>query len=331
MKKNYTNLVIAAVFIFCGIAQSKSQTIRLDPKIGGSSGSALVTDASTFQISASGVVSYVDSPEDWTMTSQTITQTGALGKNFIFKWGGMASVNTTEGNDYGKMLSPGGIHRNSAGELGIAQGAYTGIERGEGIYFGLDLSNLGADVAVQITKIKLPYITTANEAAVIVSLLDPSKRINIGTTTANEIDVSSLRLYVAGGNANNAIVSVFNNSPSTVASDWRIDWIELKIVPLSTLPVSYAQNILLDPTTTANGGSAGSTLYTDESTFHINASGGVSYYNSNGAEDWDLTAETITQPGALGKTFKLNWGAMATVNTAEGSNYGKMLDRKSVV
>ncbi|TZF83182.1 T9SS type A sorting domain-containing protein [Pedobacter sp. BS3] len=246
MKKNYTpKLIVAIAFLFSGIAQSNAQTITLTPSATGSEADALYTDASTLQVNASGVVSYYNSSgsDDWTVSAETITQTGALNKTFTINWGGMATVNTTEGSNYGKMLTAGGIDRDGSGLLGI-RGTTNGIDNNEGYYFGFDLSNLGADVAVQITKISVAQLAASGETGIVVSLLDPAQRINFGNSTltggAGTLDVSSLHLYVAGGSANSAIVSVFNNTPAELASNWRITKLELKVVALSSLPVGLA-------------------------------------------------------------------------------------------
>ena len=256
MKKNNTHwnqkLAIASAFFLSGITFSYGQTITLTPTSTGSESNTTYTDASVLQINASGGVSYYNSNsvDDWAVSGETITQAGALNKLFSINWGGMATVNTTEGSDYGTPLVQGGIDRASTGELGIrgingdvSITTSNGIDNNEGYYFGLDLAsngNLGSDVAIQITKISVIQLAEDGETGIIVSLLDPTQRINFGKSTfggsVGTIDVSPLHLYVAGGSTNNAIVSVFNNSP--IPSNWRISKIELKVVPLSSLPVN---------------------------------------------------------------------------------------------
>ena len=70
------------------------------------------------------------------------------------------------------------------------------------------------------------------------------------------------------------------------------------------------------------GGTEGTTVFTDSSILSINAFGGVTYNNSNSSDDWSVTASTVTQSGALNKTFSVTIGGMSTVNTKEGKNYG---------
>ncbi|TZF83295.1 T9SS type A sorting domain-containing protein [Pedobacter sp. BS3] len=226
------------LLICTGYAQN---TITLTPLPGGSEGDSWYTDASVLQIDASGNTSYYNSnsSDDWSVAASTVTPTGALNKTFAITFGGMASVNTTEGNDFGKMLSPAGIDRAAGGQLGIRGGGGNGIDPGEGFYFGLDLTNLNSTAAIQITKIGVTDLNAANETGMIVSRLNPSKRIIFGnsgipgidyalTSGAGIIDVSSFNLYVTGGEVNDAIVSVFGNS--TIPSGFRITQVELKVL-----------------------------------------------------------------------------------------------------
>lgn len=73
------------------------------------------------------------------------------------------------------------------------------------------------------------------------------------------------------------------------------------------------------------GGTEGTTVFTDSSILSINASGVVSYSNSSATDDWGVTASTVTQTGALGKTFAVNIGGFTNVNSAEGRNYGQKI------
>jgi Heparinase II/III-like protein len=86
----------------------------------------------------------------------------------------------------------------------------------------------------------------------------------------------------------------------------------------------YAQNNIIT-LTALPGGSEGSGLFSDTSTLSVSAAGVVSYSNSTAADDWSVTASTITQSGALSKTFGVTIGGMATVNTTTGGTYGQKL------
>ena len=239
MKKNiFAAIVFYLLFAYAGHAQN---TITLTPTVAGTEGDAVFADVSTIAISSTGVVSYYNSgpSDDWSITSTNVTQSGAKGKTFGITWGGMSSVITAAGDDYGKVNAAGGIDRSSLGQLGIRGGANAGIDPNEGYFFGLNLSNLLTTAGVQITKISVAYLNASNETGIIVNRANTSKRIVFGnagapginftlTNGAGDIDVSSLGLYAVGGSTNSDIVSIFNNS--TVESDWRITKIELKVL-----------------------------------------------------------------------------------------------------
>ena len=95
------------------------------------------------------------------------------------------------------------------------------------------------------------------------------------------------------------------------------------VFTLMTIAVSAQNNII-----TLNalpGGSEGDALFSDSSTLSVSAAGVVSYNNSSATDDWGVTASTITQSGALSKTFNVTIGGMATVNTTVGGSYGQKL------
>ncbi|UGU15947.1 T9SS type A sorting domain-containing protein [Sinomicrobium kalidii] len=240
MKKN--DVLIPAIFfsLLAGVGYAQKNTITLDPLPGGSEGNSRYTDASTLQIDASGTVTYYNSNsyDDWDVTATEVTQSGALDKTFDITFGGMGSVNTTEGNNYGAMTSPGGIDRASSGILGVRGGIGNGIDSGEGFYFGLDLTNLKPTAAVQITSISVAHLSATDETGVIVSRLNPLKRFTFGNPGtpgvdyelsggSGDIDVSSFNLYLSGGEVNEAMVSLF--SDPEIPSGFRITQVELKV------------------------------------------------------------------------------------------------------
>jgi Secretion system C-terminal sorting domain/Heparinase II/III-like protein len=71
------------------------------------------------------------------------------------------------------------------------------------------------------------------------------------------------------------------------------------------------------------GGSKGPTVFSDTSTFTVSAAGAVSVANSSAANDWGITAGTVTQSGALNKTFGVVLNGMSGVNRIDGKDYGK--------
>ena len=242
MKKKYVShilIIVISLLSFSNYAQSNIVTLKALP--GGTEGNSTFTDTSTLSISTSGVVSYSNSNsfDDWGVTASTVTQSGALNKTFALTIGGMSTVNTTEGKNYGQKLTDGGIDRASDGALGIRSGLGGGIEINEGLHFGLDLTNLSSTASIQITKIYVTMAAGVNESGVVVSRINPSQRIvfgNSGTSgvsfpvndTETAIDVSSFSLFVSGGANNTNLVAVFNNSPT--ANNFRITKIELKVV-----------------------------------------------------------------------------------------------------
>lgn len=233
---------LTAVFTFILCYSSFGQnTITLNPLGTGSEGNTRYTDESEIQIDASGVASYFNSTQydDWTVSGTTVSHPGALNKTFKITFGTMATVSTVEGNDFGKMLTAGGIDRANNGAVGVRGGVGNGIDFGEGVYFGLDLTNISANAAIQITKISVSDLNAVNETGMLVSRLNPSKRIIFGkagspnityelASGAGVIDVSSLNLYVTGGQVNDEIVSIFNNYDS--GSGFRVTDVELKVL-----------------------------------------------------------------------------------------------------
>ena len=228
-------------FLVTIVGYTQSETITLNALPGGTEGTTVFTDSSTLSINASGVVSYNNSNsfDDWGVSASTITASGALNKTFGVLIGGMASVDQTEGNNYGKKILDGGIDRASDGALGIRGGAGNGVDVNEGLYFGLDLTNISSSASLQITKIYVTLAGSVNESAVIVSRLNPSERIIFGNSTTSgvnypigntesAIDVSSLNIFLQGGATNNDLVAIFNNSPAV--NNIRITRIELKVL-----------------------------------------------------------------------------------------------------
>ncbi|QBN17867.1 T9SS type A sorting domain-containing protein [Flavobacterium nackdongense] len=71
------------------------------------------------------------------------------------------------------------------------------------------------------------------------------------------------------------------------------------------------------------GGTEGSTVFTDTATLTISAAGTVSYSASTSADDWSITAGTVTQSGALNKIFSVVLNGFSSVERTEGKDYGK--------
>jgi hypothetical protein len=233
--------LILISFLVTIASYSQNNTITLNALPAGTEGTTTFTDSSVFSINTLGVVSYNNSNtfDDWGVSATTITASGALNKTFDVLIGGMASVDQTEGNNYGKKILDGGIDRAADGALGIRGGAGNGIDVNEGIYFGLDLANISSSASFQITKIYVTLAGSANESGVIASRLNPSQRIIFGNSTTpgvnypignteSAIDISALNIYLQGGATNSDLVAIFNNSPAV--NNIRITKIELKVL-----------------------------------------------------------------------------------------------------
>ena len=228
------------VFFFVSNIGAQQNVILLTSLPGGSEGDSFYNDTSVIKINSSGVVSYNNSTasDDWGITASNVTYTGAYNSTFAITTGSMSLVNMVDGNDLGDMIAPGGIDRDSTGKLGV-RGNTNGIDVNEGLYFGLDLTNLSSTVSVQIKKIHIAFASGSTETGVIVSRVNTSKKIvfGLGTTPGVDypltngtgaVDVSSFNLYLTGGRNNNEMISVFNNSSS--ANNFRITDIEIEIL-----------------------------------------------------------------------------------------------------
>jgi hypothetical protein len=113
------------------------------------------------------------------------------------------------------------------------------------------LTNLSSTAAIQITKIYVTLAGATNESGVVVSRLNPSKRITFGNSATpgvnypisnseEVIDISPFNVYLQGGTTNNDMIAVFNNS--SVVNNIRITGVELKVLTniLNTITVANA-------------------------------------------------------------------------------------------
>ena len=239
MKKNTFLLILVLVGLFQHNYVAQNNSIILKSLATGSEGNTVFTDSSPILINSLGVASYKNSgaSDDWSVSPVTINLSKSFNKTISLLYGGMSTVKTTEGNDYGQLLSQGGIDRDSQGGLGVRGGVSNAVDVNEGVYFGLDLSQMDAAISVQITKIYINFSGAVNENNTIVSRINPSKRITFGTAAGVDvlvnngevaIDISSFNLFLTGLETNDAMVSVFNSSP--VVNNFRITGVELKVL-----------------------------------------------------------------------------------------------------
>jgi hypothetical protein len=230
--------LIAFAFFAVSASRAQNNVIVLTPTPTGSEGSTVYKDESIFEISAAdGTVSYFNSSatDDWTVAPATITIAGAVGKQFKVKMGGIAVANPALGDNYGATTTQGGIDRSSTGELGVVTGGGGGIHLNEGMWFGLDATNLPSTVYIQITKVKVRYARTLTGVALNRLTTENSLIFGNGTIPALEdgqgwIDVSKLNCVVKGGVSTENLLALFNAKVSNITDSYRITGIELKIM-----------------------------------------------------------------------------------------------------
>jgi hypothetical protein len=200
-------------------------------------------DDSNISVSASGVVTI---ESDYARTaSQTISGTtfttgsvqigGARNKTFSVRLSAGSVIDQTAGPSLGVISTTAGMSRAGDGGIGVTtNGASSGIDNGEGVNFGFDLSSLPSTVALQITSVYLSTFATA-ETCTVVNRQDTSKNVALAGFSGNagNRDISALDIIIPGGTVDLDAVSFFNNSAA--AQNFRITGIECKIVALSTL------------------------------------------------------------------------------------------------
>ena len=240
--KNFTlkGVLPMLILLAVNLVNAQDNVISLAVASTGSEGDTKYTDASPLAIDASGSVSLTGDAayHDWS-ASGTVVLSGALNSSFSVLFGGMATTDTTAAV-YGSLLTQGGIDRSNSGELGIRGGASNGIDVNEGFYFGLDLSAVSEDVAVQITGINVKYLGNG-EMGAIVSLLDPGKSLTVSaagdgadvelSNGSGIVDISAFEILIAGGDSVANMVSFFNSGAD---GNFRIVGLQLTVVDNSS-------------------------------------------------------------------------------------------------
>jgi hypothetical protein len=153
----------------------------------------------------------------------------------------MATTNVTEGNDYGALLTPAGMDRASTGELGVRGGAGASIDPNEGFNLGFDLSYLPNTVQLQLVKVGVSEVTSA-EIGVIINRKDTSKRITFGGSSSTatlklssgkgDVNVENLGIILNGGEINYDLASLFN---PTTSGSFRMNKFVFKIIDSGSL------------------------------------------------------------------------------------------------
>ena len=200
-----------------------------DPSTG-SEGNQIYSDSSPIQITDSGDVTPTETP-DWT-TYGKITVNKALGKTFKFKIN--AKAITAEG------ISDSGIDRSNNGNLGVRGGENTGIEKNEGYFLGLDLSEFDSSTTFKLTKIGFTLFD-ATESCVMTNRKSQNKMLvykgsdtdlvkDVKLTADRQVklvDVSSLGITLNGGLNHQDFLSLFNTGDEK--STFRISGFEFEV------------------------------------------------------------------------------------------------------
>ncbi|MEN1678396.1 MAG: hypothetical protein AAGJ46_02310 [Planctomycetota bacterium] len=162
------------------------------------------------------------------------TEAAAFDTNLAFIIQGLSNVDTASG----AKLADGGIDRDSAGKLGIRDGANNGIESLEGFLLGLDATELDPSLGLQITDIRVEFLS-GDKAGKIVNRNDSSKSLTFGAVGTGSdfegatgfIDVTDLDLIVAGGSLDEEIASIFGveyTDPGGFRiTDFKVDFVSI--------------------------------------------------------------------------------------------------------
>ena len=324
------NGLAIAMFVLAGTVYSQTTTpvnnlirlVSLNTVAGGTTSLAgppisLVTDDdSTITVDAAGVVTIgsdytptASLPTSGTVnTTGTVILTGARDKIYSVRLSAGSVVDQTLGTSYGAITTTGGIQRASDGGIGVTStGASSGIDNGEGINFGLDLTNLPSTLAVEISAVYFSTFGSA-ETCMAVNRQDTSKSSSLPGFSGNSgrKDISTLGISIPGGTVDLDAVSFFNNS-ATVQS-WRITSIEIKIVEIPQGTLNAVDNLIrlnsltgnqtLTPRGSTSIQSPLSIVSQDDSTIAVDASGLVtveSDYNPTAAQPISGTTNILAQ------------------------------------
>jgi hypothetical protein len=250
------NLVSIAIIIFTiSLNAQTDNLISLKATGTGSEGNALIVDSADIIIDASGNVTL--SNIDWEFLSDTgkMTFSNALSTTISISTKGVFDVSQLDDETFGDIITGGGIDRAGAGDLGIRNpddlaGRGNGIDFDEGFVFGLNAENLSPTITLQISGISFSGLSGTEIATVVArTQAAPKPRMTFDTTKNGFQDVTSLNLYVTGGESKLNLVSIFN-SVDVSGGNFRIVGLRIKVIETSTLSVSdnnfFSNNFTLD-------------------------------------------------------------------------------------
>lgn len=354
------NGLAMAMFVLAGTIYSQITTpvnnlirlISLTPTAGGTTSlagppiSLFTDDDSAIIIDAAGVVTIgtdftptATAPTTGTVnTTGSILLTGAKDKTFSIRLSAGSLVDQTIGASYGAITTTGGIQRASDGGIGVTStGASSGIDNGEGINFGLDLTNLPSTLAVEISAVYFSTFGTA-ETCMAVNRQDTSKSTNLAGFSGNSgrRDISTLGISIPGGTVDLDAVSFFNSS--IAVQSWRITSIEIKIVEIPQGTLNAVDNLIrlnsltgnqtITPNGTTSVQSPLNIVTQDDSNISVDASGVVtveSDYNPKAAQPISgatNTTGTVQITGARNKTFSIRLSAGSVFDQTAGPSLG---------
>ena len=354
------NGLAMAMFVLAGTIYSQTTTpvnnlirlISLTPTAGGTTSvagppiSLFTDDDSAIIIDAAGVVTIgtdftptATAPTTGTVnTTGSILLTGAKDKTFSIRLSAGSLVDQTIGASYGAITTTGGIQRASDGGIGVTStGASSGIDNGEGINFGLDLTNLPSTLAVEISAVYFSTFGTA-ETCMAVNRQDTSKSTNLAGFSGNSgrRDISTLGISIPGGTVDLDAVSFFNSS--IAVQSWRITSIEIKIVEIPQGTLNAVDNLIrlnsltgnqtITPNGTTSVQSPLNIVTQDDSNISVDASGVVtveSDYNPKAAQPISgatNTTGTVQITGARNKTFSIRLSAGSVFDQTAGPSLG---------
>lgn len=197
--------------------------------------SGQVTDASGIEFSVAG----------------SISEPLAQPSHFSLTVSAAAVVEVTEGDSFGAIARRGGIDRDSMGLFGVRDSGSNGIDKEDGLNFGIDAINLNPALRVQIVSLSITYVDSG-ETGTIVNRNDTSKRITFDREGADnntdieigssaDINVRSLELFVNGGTRDTDVATIFHSNPAN-SGGWRVAAIELDIVGGGIPPSGGGEN-----------------------------------------------------------------------------------------
>lgn len=182
-----------------------------------SHGFKLFHDISPIKVDRSGTLEPLETP-DWVPYGE-VTHKGLLGRTLKFRI------------DAKRIESSGivnaGIDRSGHGQLGVKGGESTGIDKNEGYFLGMDLSDVATSATIELTKIAFTYMGDS-ESCTIVNRLVPGKMMVFKGSDNKKIeevkitikhsrqfvDVSDLGILLKGGENYDEFLSFFNTSGS---------------------------------------------------------------------------------------------------------------------